>query len=606
MKKTVRGFSVIAIVVIVITTTVLLGNLISANRNQPNLITITQSPFPSPSASETQISSATLTPETPLHQVNTGTNQNIILVTAIVISIIGVLLLIRLSQATSRGFASLSENLKKSEEKQTANFQISRLLQQDSKEIIKGISLIRDANSQALNENISALRDEISEDIKRLEEIQSNTLQVGRLLQQGNKEIINGLTAVVQGKIESTQSKIVDTGDKTLNDNISILRDEISVLKNLALVNQAYQSKTVDVSDQALNDNILSLRDEISELKSQSLVAQKPVLSDSFIQQLTEIIRKLFKEHFRTDVVPLTPLDVLKSKVTVGIYERDLDKMKELVLEYPNLETGGDLFGFWTHSGAPVIQFVLGPGQKSTHLVTSFYQDEEFLKVNGEFLNQRHGLQHIGEWHSHHQMSLNHPSGGDEGTIYSALSNYGFQRFLLCIANIDRNGDVSIQPYLFEAENSTYKAGKWNIFSGESPFRSLELEMPGTGIDNIKNYPNTRVSSIESIQVKSILPQAWYTRKEGSIFLRSLDALLKETFDECEMKIKKTGRLYFSLKGNKSRAQLHFPDDFPKSEPYILVGEETYAISLKSGIKPDKLSRLVYDQFVKIVKEVEL
>lgn len=591
--------------VIVIITTILLGNLIFANRNQPNL-TITPSPFPSPSASETQISSATLTPETPFPQVNTGINQNIILITAIVISISGVLLLIRLSLVTSRGLASLSENLKKLEEKQTANFQIGRLLQQDSKEIIKGVSLIRDANSQVLNENISALRDEISEDIKRLEEIQSNTLQVGRLLQQGNKEIINGLTAMVQGNIESTQSKIVDTDDKTINDNISILRDEISVLKNLALVNQAPLSKTVDVSDQALNDNILMLRDDISELKRQSLIAQKPVLSDSFIQQLKETIRKLFKEYFRTDVVPPTPPDVLKSKVAVGIYERDLDKMKELVLEYPNLETGGDLFGFWTHSGAPVIQFVLGPGQKSTHLVTSFYQDEEFLRVNGKFLNQRHGLQHIGEWHSHHQMSLNHPSGGDEGTIYSALSNYGFQRFLLCIANIDRNDDVSIQPYLFEAENSTYKAGKWNIFSGGSPFRSLELEMPGTSIDNIKNYPNTRVSSIESVQIKSILPQAWYTRKEGNIFLRSLDALLKETFDECEMKIKKTGRLYFSLKGNKSHAQLHFPDDFPKSEPYVLVGEEAYAISLKSGIKPDKLSRSVYDQFVKIVKEVEL
>jgi hypothetical protein len=33
------------------------------------------------------------------------------------------------------------------------------------------------------------------------------------------------------------------------------------------------------------------------------------------------------------------------------IYEQELEHIAGWVQEYPNLETGGDLFGFWTHSG---------------------------------------------------------------------------------------------------------------------------------------------------------------------------------------------------------------------------------------------------------------
>lgn len=601
MKKTIPSFFTFAGVVLIIIVLILFGKLISLNRDQFNP-TITPSPFSSTSTAATSTLS-TLTPVLSVTKIDrwSDQNQSIFLVLAIAVSVIGILYLIRIMYVASRGFASLSENLKRLEEKQNASLQSGRSYQQ---EIIQGLSLIKDANNQALNDNISTLRNGITEDVRRLEEIQSNNLQIGRSLQLGNKEIINGLSLIIQEKTEKTQSATADSSDQVLNNNISNLPDEISELKSQALVSQAPQSKTGDASDPVLNNNISMLRDEISELKRQPLVTQTLLLPEDFMSQLSGIIRKFFKEYLRIDIDSDTPPDVLKSKSVVGVYERELDRMKEMVLEYPNIETGGDLFGFWTHSGAPVIQFVLGPGPKSTHMVTSFYQDVNFLRTNGEYLNRRHGFQHIGEWHSHHTMSLNHPSGGDEATIHSALSNYGFQRFLLCIANIERDGNVSFQPYLFEAGRSTYKAAKWNIFSGESPFRSLEVEMSGSNIDNKKPSRNKQIDySIESNQVKSVSPQAWYATNEGRIFLKDLESLLKESFDECKMKLRNSGQLYFLVKNNKFRWQLQFPDDFPGSNPSVIVGEKTHGISLKSGIKPDKLARWVYDQFMKVIQE---
>src|SRR4051812_13795577 len=99
------------------------------------------------------------------------------------------------------------------------------------------------------------------------------------------------------------------------------------------------------------------------------------------------------------------------------IYESELEFIANCVMDYPDIETGGDLFGFWTHSGYPSIQYIIGPGPKSNRTSTAFYQDKDYLIEMGRLLREKFGLQHIGEWHSHHQMNLNHPSSGDKRTI---------------------------------------------------------------------------------------------------------------------------------------------------------------------------------------------
>ncbi|KAJ7393006.1 hypothetical protein OS493_008254 [Desmophyllum pertusum] len=92
----------------------------------------------------------------------------------------------------------------------------------------------------------------------------------------------------------------------------------------------------------------------------------------------------------------------------VVMFEEDYRRMQKLVLEYPHLETGGDLFGLWTSNGEAVLHVVLGPGRDCKRTGASFYQDIPYLQRNGELLTQKYMLCHIGEWHSHHQLRLFH------------------------------------------------------------------------------------------------------------------------------------------------------------------------------------------------------
>ena len=138
----------------------------------------------------------------------------------------------------------------------------------------------------------------------------------------------------------------------------------------------------------------------------------------------------------------------------VFMFQDDYQMMENLVLEYPHLETGGDLFGLWTSNGDAVLHVVLGPGRNCERTGASFYQDIPYLKRNGELLTQDYMLCHIGEWHSHHQLRLFEPSGGDSSTV---IRNYpsGALGFLLIIANILSPREVKLSPYLY-TEKSTY------------------------------------------------------------------------------------------------------------------------------------------------------
>ena len=158
----------------------------------------------------------------------------------------------------------------------------------------------------------------------------------------------------------------------------------------------------------------------------------------------------------------------------IFMFEEDYEMMQNLVLRYPHLETGGDLFGLWTTEGNAVLHVVLGPGQNCKRTGVSFYQDIPYLKENGELLTQDYMLCHIGEWHSHHQLHLFQPSGGDSSTV---IRNYprGVCGFLLIIANILSSHEVRLSPYLY-TKSSSYsfdKAGKIVLLTGPNAFKRI-------------------------------------------------------------------------------------------------------------------------------------
>jgi len=159
---------------------------------------------------------------------------------------------------------------------------------------------------------------------------------------------------------------------------------------------------------------------------------------------------------------------------TVNLFKNDFEAIQNWVLEYPNKETGGELFGLWSNNDNAVAHIVLGPGKGCRHGEYSFYQDVSYLKRVGNLLTNDNMLGHIGEWHSHHQLTLDEPSEGDYVTIgrnYPKESRFGF---ILMIANIITEEDVKVTPYLFFKESwqsLRVLPGHIKIVERKSPFR---------------------------------------------------------------------------------------------------------------------------------------
>ena len=165
----------------------------------------------------------------------------------------------------------------------------------------------------------------------------------------------------------------------------------------------------------------------------------------------------------------------------VFIYEQDYKELCSWVLRHKKIETGGDLFGLWSDDRRAVIQLALGPGKGCRRSGTSFFQDVKYLEEVGVYLTGSEGLCHIGEWHSHHQLGLARPSGGDEITVWNNMPTYGLDRFVIFIANIERSkrseAVVNIGCFLFEFENRVngkrqrlpVLPGRFEILPGENP-----------------------------------------------------------------------------------------------------------------------------------------
>ena len=162
----------------------------------------------------------------------------------------------------------------------------------------------------------------------------------------------------------------------------------------------------------------------------------------------------------------------------VLIYEEDYKELCAFALRKPNIETGGDLFGLWANDHEAVIQLTLGPGKGRRRTSTSFYQDVKYLENVCSYLTENEGVCHIGEWHSHHQLGLARPSGGDENTVWNKMPTYNLSRFVIFIANIEASKQtytVNIGCFLFEIDTDKgnqlpVKEGKFKILHAENPF----------------------------------------------------------------------------------------------------------------------------------------
>ena len=214
------------------------------------------------------------------------------------------------------------------------------------------------------------------------------------------------------------------------------------------------------ISIESQKEDLKEATDALKELSitGDNLASRREILSPS-IDENKQAVNIGERPHLLEDPIYLRRQEYQKEFAVnrydfkVFMFEEDLQIMAGLVLKYPNLETGGDLFGLWTTNGDAVLHVILGPGQNCKRTGASFYQDIAYLQRNGELLTEDYMLCHIGEWHSHHQMHLFQPSGGDSSTV---IRNYppGVCGFLLIIANIVSSQRVKLSPYLYTKTSS--------------------------------------------------------------------------------------------------------------------------------------------------------
>ena len=162
------------------------------------------------------------------------------------------------------------------------------------------------------------------------------------------------------------------------------------------------------------------------------------------------------------------------SPYTVHIYENEATLLSKWTLQYPNIETGGDLFGLWLNASEVVIQAAIGPGQNCRRTRTSFLQDEQYLNSVGELLIYYQGLCRVGSWLSH-ASDTPEPSSDDNENVWRQLPTPG--RFLLLTAVIKTETEtpkVEMGFNLFESviEGNKITPMKLDILQGESPIRA--------------------------------------------------------------------------------------------------------------------------------------
>lgn len=160
----------------------------------------------------------------------------------------------------------------------------------------------------------------------------------------------------------------------------------------------------------------------------------------------------------------------------VYIYASEYKMIYAAAREFINDETGGDLYGTFTHGDMPIIWLASGPGPRVKRNRVHFEQDTSFTTTWQRQLMQAFGVQYIGSWHSHHSLSLREPSGGDREAARTYALNHNRRRTLEIIVTHERNNDTTLWFYYYpDAARESWQRAEQVLLPGVSPLR-LQLD----------------------------------------------------------------------------------------------------------------------------------
>jgi hypothetical protein len=291
------------------------------------------------------------------------------------------------------------------------------------------------------------------------------------------------------------------------------------------------------------------------------------------------------------------------SEIKAITTESELNFIARCVLDYEDLETGGDFFGYWSKDGMPVIVYTTGPGKKTKRSSVSFYQDISYLHMCGDYIHNKFAYEHIGSWHSHHKLGLEHPSGGDVNTMQNCLNTQGVDKFFITICNIVSSNEVLINGFLFSKfYRNLYEKTNWAILPDENPIRKYIDEK----VDFI-TYPKTKkakfkVSETNLKESKKVIvdekvdlaTNSYFTTDEGRKFLKNEFEKLKNVkeFSNVEIIQNEDKTIGITFLFNNREVEIRYPLDFPEKNPTPVVYEKETGKEPKQYFKEIELYKL--------------
>ncbi|WP_433463643.1 hypothetical protein [Spirillospora sp. CA-128828] len=162
----------------------------------------------------------------------------------------------------------------------------------------------------------------------------------------------------------------------------------------------------------------------------------------------------------------------------VRVFESELDLITHETLGHQELETGGNLFGLFSHGGGPTVFLATRPAGDVHKTATSMSLDPEVTRPLEELAWGRFGVQFIGMWHSHHWIGLMEPSSGDRERTRRYAERHHRPQYTEILANfVGTRGDrkstaVQLTPFWYlDARQLTRAETVIQVLPGMSPLR---------------------------------------------------------------------------------------------------------------------------------------
>ncbi|MFJ1456123.1 hypothetical protein [Nocardia sp. N2S4-5] len=165
----------------------------------------------------------------------------------------------------------------------------------------------------------------------------------------------------------------------------------------------------------------------------------------------------------------------------VRVYESELALIADETRGHVDLETGGNLFGLFSHGGGPTVFLATRPAGRFRKTPTALELDPGITRELEELAWKRYGVQCIGMWHSHHWIGLLEPSNGDRERTRRYAQKYDRPQYTEILANFvgerpSRAGEdaavVQLTPFFYlDARNLSRAESTIEVLPGMSPLR---------------------------------------------------------------------------------------------------------------------------------------